>query len=96
MLTIEISVLGTMEPIHPDDVEVGRHGLMIVCGHQRGILLPQVPIDQGWDREMFLAGLCQKGGLPTGAWELPDAEMLAFEAVYWGEEVLAERQLGKE
>ena len=84
-LTVDISVLGELHPIDAADVEVGRHGLMIVRGYRSGLLLPSVPVALGWDREAFLDGLCTKAGLPGSAWRQPDAELLAFETVSWGE-----------
>lgn len=85
-LHIEISVLTPMRPIQPQDVQVGRHGLMIVVGNHSGLLLPQVPVEQGWDRETFLRGLCHKAWLPDYAWQDKDAQLLAFEAIVFGEE----------
>lgn len=85
-LHIEISILTPMRPIHPDKVEVGRHGLMIFKGRQSGLLLPQVPVEQGWTREEFLRGLCHKAWLPENAWQDRDAQLYAFEAIVFGEE----------
>jgi AmmeMemoRadiSam system protein B/AmmeMemoRadiSam system protein A len=85
-LHIEISALTPMRPIQPEDVVVGRHGLMIIKGHNSGLLLPQVPVEQGWDREEFLRGLCHKAWLPENAWKARDAQLYAFEAEVWGEE----------
>lgn len=84
-LTIAISVLSPMWPIQPQEVEVGRHGLMIVRGLQAGLLLPSVPVSCGWDREQFLAGLCLKAGLPEFAWREDGTELLAFETATWGD-----------
>jgi AmmeMemoRadiSam system protein A len=85
-LTFEISALTPMTPIRPDEVEVGRHGLMISRGHFSGLLLPQVPVEQRWDRETYLRGLCAKAGLPSDAWRDDDVELRSFEAEVWGEE----------
>jgi AmmeMemoRadiSam system protein A len=85
-LHIEISVLTPMTPIRPEEVEVGRHGLMIRFGPYVGLLLPQVPVDHGWDRDRYLQGICQKAGLPLHTWKDPDAELYAFEAQVWGED----------
>jgi AmmeMemoRadiSam system protein A len=85
-LTIEISVLGPLEPILPADVEVGRHGLLIGHGGRRGVLLPQVPAEQGWDRETFLARTCWKAGLPEDAWKQPGVELLGFTATVFSED----------
>ena len=84
-LTIEISVLGPLQPIRPEDVEVGRHGLLVDHRGRRGVLLPQVPTEHGWDRETFLAQTCRKAGLPEDAWKEPGVELLAFTAEVFGE-----------
>jgi hypothetical protein len=75
-----------LQPISPDEVEVGRHGLIIVQGAHAGLLLPQVPVDFGWGRQEFLAGLCEKAGLPWTAWQAPDAQLFGFETETWEEE----------
>ena len=68
-----------MQPIDPDDVEVGKHGLLVTYGNRRGLLLPQVPVEHNWDRETFLAQTCVKAGLPADAWE-HGAKVEAFTA----------------
>jgi AmmeMemoRadiSam system protein A len=83
-LQVEISVLSPIQPIDPDDVEVGRHGLLVTYGNRRGLLLPQVPIEHKWDREMFLRQTCLKAGLPVDAWE-HGAKVEAFTAEVFGE-----------
>ena len=87
-LQIEISVLSPLSPIAPHEVEIGRHGLMISDHGHRGLLLPQVPIEWGWNRERFLAETCRKAGLPTDAWQR-GATVEAFTA-----EVFSERSPG--
>jgi len=84
-LRIEISVLGPLREIRPEDVEVGRDGLLLRRGTRRGVLLPQVPVEHGWDRETFLAHTCRKAGLPQDAWRAPDVEIRAFGADVFGE-----------
>ena len=84
-LVVEISVLGEMRPIRPEDVEVGVHGLLVRCGSRRGVLLPQVPLEHGWDREAFLGHTCRKAGLPADAWRGGACEWLAFTASVFGE-----------
>ena len=79
-VSIEVSALSPLEPIRPEDVEVGRHGLLIGQGSRRGVLLPQVPGEHGWDRETFLVHTCRKAGLPDDAWKEPGVELLAFTA----------------
>ncbi|MCK4323969.1 MAG: AmmeMemoRadiSam system protein A [Armatimonadetes bacterium] len=89
-IELDISALTPLEPVHDvEQVEVGRHGLMISCGPARGLLLPQVPVEWGWDREEFLEHTCLKAGLPPDAWRREDAELLCFEA-----EVFSEAELG--
>ncbi|MGZ4813921.1 MAG: AmmeMemoRadiSam system protein A [Terriglobales bacterium] len=83
-LQVEISILSPLQPIDPDDVEVGKHGLLITYGNRRGLLLPQVPIEHKWDREMFLRQTCMKAGLPVDAWE-HGAKVEAFTAEVFGE-----------
>ncbi len=67
-LEVSLSVLSRLFPIHPEAVEVGRHGLVISHGARRGLLLPQVPTENDWDRETFLEQTCRKAGLPGDAW----------------------------
>jgi AmmeMemoRadiSam system protein A len=83
-LQIEISVLSPLAPIVPEAVEVGRHGLIVTFGHARGLLLPQVPLEWGWDREKFLSETCRKAGLPLDAWKR-GAQLEAFTAEVFGE-----------
>jgi AmmeMemoRadiSam system protein A len=85
-LVVEISVLGPLQPIRPDDVEIGRDGLVLRWGGRQGLLLPQVPNEHGWDRETFLEKICWKAGLPPGTWKRADAELLAFTAEVFGED----------
>jgi AmmeMemoRadiSam system protein A len=67
-LKIEISVLSPMFQIRAEDVIVGKHGLVITEGQRRGLLLPQVPIEHGWDAQEFLRETCMKAGLSPDAW----------------------------
>jgi AmmeMemoRadiSam system protein A len=85
-LRIEISVLSPLAPIRPSEVEVGRHGLLLRCGESRGVLLPQVPGEYGWDRESFLEHTCEKAGLPAGSWRQAGVELLGFTATVFGED----------
>jgi AmmeMemoRadiSam system protein A len=84
-LKVEISVLSLLRPAAPHDVLVGKHGLVIQQGSRRGLLLPQVPVEWGWDRETFLAQTCLKAGLPSDAW-MRGAELQVFTAEVFGEE----------
>jgi len=83
-LQLEISVLSPMFEIAPEDVVVGRHGLMVSCGGRRGLLLPQVAPEWGWDRETFLAQTCRKAGLSPEQWK-HGATLEAFTAEVFGE-----------
>jgi AmmeMemoRadiSam system protein A len=85
-LHIEINVLTPLAPIRAEDVEVGRHGLMITRGAYGGLLLPEVAADQGWDRETYLRMVCRKAGLPEDAWRDPSATLSGFESEAWGED----------
>jgi AmmeMemoRadiSam system protein A len=82
---IEISVLSAPQRFQrPDEIEIGRHGITIDHFGRRGLLLPQVASDAGWDAPTFLAHLCRKAGLPADAWkEAPKLEK--FTADVFGE-----------
>lgn len=76
-LVIEISVLSKFKRIkNIEEIEVGRHGIYIICGFNAGILLPQVATEYGWDREEFLRHACYKAGLAPDAWR--DEETLVY------------------
>jgi AmmeMemoRadiSam system protein A len=83
-LEIQLSILSPPQSIKPEEVEVGRHGLLISGHGRRGLLLPQVPIEHGWDRINFLEQTCRKAGLPIDAW-LKGAIVEAFTAEVFGE-----------
>jgi AmmeMemoRadiSam system protein A len=83
-LRIEISVLSLLTDVRPEEVEVGRHGLLISQGFHRGLLLPQVATEWHWNREQFLEETCLKAGLPPDAWR-HGARIQAFTAQVFGE-----------
>jgi len=83
-LQIELSILSPPQPVPPEQVEVGRHGLLISMAGHRGLLLPQVPIERHWDRVTFLEQTCRKAGLPPNAWQ-HGALIEAFTAEVFGE-----------
>jgi AmmeMemoRadiSam system protein A len=85
-LRIEINALTPLTPVRPSEVEVGRHGLLIVRGGAAGLLLPEVPVRFRWNRQQFLEGVCQKAGLQRDAWRRDDVELYGFESDEWGEE----------
>jgi AmmeMemoRadiSam system protein A len=77
---IEISVLTPPRKIATiGDITIGKHGLIISQGMHRGVLLPQVSVEWGWNRADFLAAVCRKAGLPEGAWQ-EGAELYIFSA----------------
>lgn len=84
-LAVEISVLSPLTAIRPEEVVIGKHGLVVTQGDQRGLLLPQVPVEWEWDRETFLAQTCLKAGLPPDAWRR-GAELQAFTAEIFRED----------
>lgn len=85
----EISVLSPFVPVSDPlaEVEVGVHGLLVEMGRRRGILLPQVAVEWGWDVPTFLGQACRKAGLPVNAWQGagPRAEISTFMAEVFGE-----------
>ena len=88
-IEIEISVLSSLTPVKdPAEVEVGKHGLHVSRGRLRGVLLPQVATEHGWDRATFLEQTCRKAGLPADAWQLEGTEIEVFTAQVFSEQKL--------
>ncbi|MEP6644499.1 MAG: AmmeMemoRadiSam system protein A [Acidobacteriaceae bacterium] len=85
-IEITLSVLSPLELIDTEKIEVGKHGLLVSQGSHRGLLLPQVASEQGWDRLTFLEHACRKAGLPVDAWKT-GVRIEAFTA-----EVFADRE----
>jgi AmmeMemoRadiSam system protein A len=86
-MSLEVSVLGPLEPIDPRDpqsITIGQHGLVVEQGAQRGLLLPQVATEWGWTTAQFLRQACLKAGLSPDAWQ-HGATVLRFEAEVFGE-----------
>ena len=84
-LTIEISILSPEREMQsPDEIEIGRHGLIVESGLRRGLLLPQVASERNWDVATFLEHTCLKANLPADAWTR-DASILLFEAQVFDE-----------
>jgi AmmeMemoRadiSam system protein A len=77
-LTIEISLLSPPTPITPEEIEIGRCGLLIVLHAQRGLLLPQVALEHRLSRDQFLEETCRKAGLRREAWRDPEARLFGF------------------
>ncbi|HUV31398.1 MAG TPA: AmmeMemoRadiSam system protein B [Acidobacteriota bacterium] len=85
-LHLEISVLTPLQRVESlEEIQVGRDGLMISMGGNRGLLLPQVATDYGWDRTEFLRQTCRKAGLPAEAYQSPGAVIEKFQAVIFEE-----------
>jgi uncharacterized protein len=83
-LEVELSILSPMQTIQPEEIEIGRHGLLISWQGRRGLLLPQVPVEHDWDRTTFLEQTCRKAGLPLDAWQR-GAIIVGFTADVFGE-----------
>lgn len=85
-LDLEISALSPLWGVsEPDEIEIGRDGLVIGLGPHRGLLLPQVAERYGWTAEEFLDQTCRKAGLKPGDWREPSATISAFSAEVFGE-----------
>lgn len=83
---LEISALSPMVPCADlDSIQVGVHGVYLAKGGRAGVFLPQVPVEQGWDREEYLENLCRKAGLPVGAHRESDAKVFTFTATVFSE-----------
>jgi AmmeMemoRadiSam system protein A len=85
-LHLEISAMSPIREVtNIEEIEVGRHGLIMSRGYQRGLLLPQVPTEWGWDRDEFLRHTCQKASLPADAWKDKGTKIECFEAEVFSE-----------
>jgi AmmeMemoRadiSam system protein A len=83
-LHVSLSILSPVKAIRPEEVEIGRHGLVVSDGKRRGLLLPQVPVEHQWDRITFIEQTCRKAGLPLDAWQ-KGATIEAFTAEVFGD-----------
>jgi hypothetical protein len=89
-LEYEISVLSPLRKVEDiNQIHVGQHGLLIRKGEYEGVLLPQVPTEEGWNRNTFLEQVCVKAGLPEQSWKDPDADLFMFTALVFGEPTAA-------
>jgi AmmeMemoRadiSam system protein A len=78
-IELEVSVLSPLQPVADvQKIEVGVHGLMLELGRNRGLLLPQVAVEYGWDREAFLEHTARKAGLSPNAWQDTQAKIYSF------------------
>lgn len=85
-IVIEITVLSPLRPVADlNDIVVGRHGLIASKGRNRGLLLPQVPVEHGWNRETFISHTCMKAGLMPDEWKKGTVTFESFEGEVFGE-----------
>jgi uncharacterized protein len=88
--SLEISVLSPLHKIEEiGEIEVGQHGIYLEKSYYRGVLLPQVAVEHGWDRNSFLEQTCLKAGLHPGAWQEEDAEIYILSAQVFAEDKTA-------
>jgi AmmeMemoRadiSam system protein A len=86
-IDIEISVMSPIKKISSiDEIEVGKHGLIMKSGFNQGLLLPQVATEQGWDKETFLSHTCNKAGMYGDCWKKPETEIFIFSAEVFSED----------
>jgi hypothetical protein len=92
-VVFEVSVLTPPELIkvsktneYPSKIKIGEDGLIVERGMFKGLLLPQVPVEWGWDEEEFLCQCCIKAGLPPDNWLLKDTKIYKFQAIIFEEE----------
>ncbi len=93
-IEIEISVLSPLKRVNSsDEIELGKHGVLIKQGYRSGVFLPQVATETGWTKEEFLSSLCaQKAGLPANAWKDKATEIYIFSAEVFSEKDILSRQ----
>lgn len=84
-ISIEVSLLSPMEETDPEEVVPGIHGVYIRSGPYAGTLLPQVAVEEGWDRKTFLAHTCMKAGLSPDCWKRPETTVYTYTAEVFGE-----------
>ena len=88
-LEYEISVLSPLRRVTDvQQIKVGQHGLLMKNGDSEGLLLPQVPVEQKWDRQTFLEQTCRKAGMQSNCWMEEDTDIFSFTAVVFGEHKL--------
>jgi len=86
-IDIEVSALSPLRQIKDiDEVEIGRHGILIRKGLNQGLLLPQVATENGFDRISFLEHTCMKAGLPRNCYRDRDCQIFIFSATVFGEQ----------
>jgi len=105
-ITFEVTILTPPTKIEVSDpqeylskIKVGQDGLIVTYGYNSGLLLPQVPIEYGWNEREFLEHTCEKAELPKDYWKKPEIEIQKFEGIVFKEkdpngEVIQEKLLG--
>ena len=84
---VEISALSPMSICaDPQKIKIGVHGLLLSAKGRSGVLLPQVPVEQGWNLDEYLDYICVKAGLPSGSYEAPASQLYTFTAIVFAEE----------
>ena len=79
-LDIHISVLGPLSPCPAiEQIEIGKHGLLLELDGSSGVFLPEVPVEQGWNKQAYLENLCIKAGLPSKSWRTERAHLYWYE-----------------
>ena len=91
-ITFEVTVLTPPTKIEVSDsqeylskIKIGQNGLIVKYGYNSGLLLPQVPVEYGWNEKEFLEYTCEKAGLPKEYWQKEDVEILKFEGIVFKE-----------
>ena len=98
-IVIELTILTTPQVLKvkpkdlPEQIEIGKHGLIVKKGIYQGLLLPQVATEYNWSAEEFLCQTCWKAGLPQDAWLEKDTEVSTFEGQIFKEEDDKNRQI---
>lgn len=77
---LTIALLSRPEPCVPEAIAVGRHGLVVTRGPRRGMVLPELALERGWDALRLLDETCARAGLPPGAWREPGTRVEQFTA----------------
>ena len=92
-IVVEVSVLTPLQLVevenpkdYPKKIKIGVDGLVVELGWNKGLLLPQVPVEWGWNEEEFLSNCCIKAGLPPDYWLLPQTKIYKFQAIIFEEE----------
>jgi AmmeMemoRadiSam system protein A len=79
--TLEVSLLSPLQKVSDErEIRIGVHGLLLECRGRRGLLLPQVALENGWDVQEFLRNTCRKAGLKESAWQDPESTLFLFTA----------------